>query len=286
MNILTCEMIVKIAELKSLARTAEYFSYTPSRISQLLKAAEDEFGLVLFYRGKAGLLPTTECQAMLPALRDLLDSQRQFQDQLSRLKQLQTGSIRIGAFTSLSCHWLPQRLKGFSAAYPNIQFELKLGDSDQIAQWVRTGAVDIGLTINPQAEDLRFQLLLEDSFAVVLPEDHPLARREALPLDLLQGESFIFLEPEDNRPIESHMEQLGFRPRVKYRVKDDYTIMALVENGLGVSILPRLVLNRAPYRIRAVELLPSYRRQVGIVLQKSRAVSHATQCLVSFWMGS
>lgn len=286
MNILTCEMIVKIAELKSLARTAEYFSYTPSRISQLLKAAEDEFGLVLFYRGKTGLLPTTECQAMLPALRDLLDSQRQFQDQLSRLKQLQTGSIRIGAFTSLSCHWLPQRLKGFSAAYPNIQFELKLGDSDQIAQWVRIGTVDIGLTIDPQAEDLRFQLLLEDSFAVVLPEDHPLARREALPLDLLQGESFIFLEPEDNRPIESHMEQLGFRPRVKYRVKDDYTIMALVENGLGISILPRLVLNRAPYRIRAVELLPSYRRQVGIVLQKSRAVSHATQCLVSFWMGS
>ncbi len=69
-------------------------------------------------------------------------------------------------------------------------------------------------------------------------------------------------------------------------MKDDYTIMALVENGLGISILPRLVLNRAPYRIRAVELLPACRRQVGVVLQKSQAVSHATQCLVSFWLGS
>ena len=284
MKISTCGIIVKIAELQNLARTAEYFCYTPSRISQILKSAEDECGLPLFHRGKSGLLPTPECEQLLPSLRDMLSSEQRFQEQLCRLKRVPSGMLRIGAFTSLSCHWLPQRLKEFSAVYPNIQFDLKMADIGQIEAWTREGVVDIGLATAPQSDELRFIQLAEDPYAVVVPEAHPLARCQSAELDSLRQEPFIFLEPEDNRVMEEYLARLGFRPQVRCRVKDDYTIMSLVESGLGVSILPKLVLTRAPYRIRTLELLPPYSRQIGIILQKSGTVSRAAQIFVSYCM--
>ena len=97
MNLPAYEIITKIAELKSLSRTAEYFSYTPSRISQILKAAEEELGVPLFRREKSGLIPTMECTVLLPALRELLNSEKCFQEQLSRLKNVEAGVVRIGS---------------------------------------------------------------------------------------------------------------------------------------------------------------------------------------------
>jgi len=278
----TYEIILKIAELKSLARTAEYFSYSPSRISQILKAAEEDFGVSLFLRGKTGLIPTAACQALLPALQNLLNDQRLLREELDSLKNIQTGTIRIGSFTSLSCHWLPPRLKAFGRRYPGIRFELKLGEGDQIAEWVRQGVIDVGLMSDPMAEDLRFIPLLEDHYAVVVPEKHPLAGSASVTCEQLRGEQFIFLEPEDNREMEAELHRCGFRPRVQYRVKDDYTIMALVESGLGISILPGLVLNRTPYRICALELTPPCIRTTGVVLCAQAHASPATQRLVSF----
>lgn len=118
---------------------------------------------------------------------------------------------------------------------------------------------------------------------MILPEGHPLAKCAALSLDQLWQERFIFLEPEDNQAVEDWMARNGFLPHIQYRVKDDYTIMALVENGLGISILPNLVLSRMPYRVHAVELLPPCTRQIGIILPKNGYVSPASQRLISFW---
>ena len=283
MNLPTYDMILKIAELGSISQTAEYYNYSPSRISQILKSTEESLGVVLFYRGKIGLSPTMECKALLPAMRELLASEKSFQEQLSRIKNVEAGTIRIGSFSSLSCHWLPTRLRAYGALHPKIQFELKLGDWHQIAERTRSGAVDLGLITDPQEPDLTFIPLIEDTFVVTLPENHPLAERKNLNYEDLREEQFIFLEPEDNAVVEEKMRKAGVQPHVQYRVKDDYTIMALVESGLGISILPRLVLNRNPYRIRAVELTPACVRRTGIVLQQNGHVSPATQQLIAFW---
>lgn len=286
MNLPVYEIITKIAELKSLSRTAEYFSYTPSRISQILKAAEEELGIPLFLREKSGLVPTMECTVLLPALRELLNSEKYLREQLSHLKNIEAGVVRIGSFTSLSCHWLPQRLRAFGERYPQIQFELTLGSTRQIADWTRNGVIDLGLLTDPGAPDLEFIQLMEDEFAAIVPEGHPLARRQRASFPELMEENFIFLEPEDNRVVEERLRQEGFQPQVRYRVRDDYTVMALVECGLGVSILPRLVLNRSPYRIAILELSPPCSRRTGIVLPKNGHVSPATRRLVEFWLDS
>lgn len=284
MNLPVYDIILKIAELKSLSRTAEYFSYSPSRISQILKAAEEELGVTLFHREKSGLVPTMECTVLLPSLLDLLNSEKVFREQLSRLKNIEAGVVRIGSFTSLSCHWLPLRLKAFGQHYPHIQFELKLGDIRQIADWTRDGVIDLGLITDPKAADLQFIPLDEDPFAVILQAGHPLSSQKSVSFSQLQEEEFILLEPEDNDDVEEQMRREGFQPHIRCRVKDDYTVMALVECGLGISILPRLVLNRSPYQICTLELSPPCVRKTGIVLRKTGHVPSATKRLVEFWL--
>ena len=140
--------------------------------------------------------------------------------------------------------------------------------------------MDLGLMIDPGTEDLTFLPLLEDCYSVILPREHPLAGAEELSLEQLRGECFILLEPEDNAPVEPQLRQAGVR--VGYRVKDDYTILAMVESGLGVSVLPHLLLQRTSYRVHAARLMPPVARRMGILLPKEGYVSLAARQFVSF----
>ena len=94
---------------------------------------------------------------------------------------------------------------------------------------------------------------------------------EELSLEQLREECFILLEPEDNAPVEPQLRQAGVR--VGYRVKDDYTILAMVESGLGVSVLPHLLLQRTSYRVHAARLMPPVARRMGILLPKERGIA-------------
>ena len=99
-------------------------------------------------------------------------------------------------------------------------------------------------------------------------------------LEQLREECFILLEPEDNAPVEPQLRQAGVRGG--YRVKDDYTILAMVESGLGVSVLPHLLLQRTSYRVYAARLMPPVARRMGILLPKEGYVSLAARQFVSF----
>ena len=161
-----------------------------------------------------------------------------------------------------------------------VRQELVLLDQlDQIRD-LREGTVDLGLMIDPGTEDLTFLPLLEDCYSVILPREHPLAGAEELSLEQLREECFILLEPEDNAPVEPQLRQAGVQ--VGYRVKDDYTILAMVESGLGVSVLPHLLLQRTSYRVHAARLMPPVARRMGILLPKEGYVSLAARQFVSF----
>lgn len=283
MTLLNCSILLKIAELGSLAKTAEYYSYSPSRISQVLTGTEKELGIKLFYRnGGEGLLPTREFQMLIPALKEMQISSLHFEENVNQLRNMDSGTIYIGSYTSMSCHWLPDKLKRFGKLYPKVSFNLRLGDSGQIAEWVQNGTVDIGLMEDPNMNGISFTELFEDPFMVIVSADHPMSNHEKVSYREIDSEQFIFLEPEDNKYIENILLKKQFYPTVKYRVKDDYTIMSMVEAGLGISILPNLVLARTPYKIKALKMNPHHIRRLGIAIKANQKPSIAAQRFFSF----
>ena len=102
--------------------------------------------------------------------------------QVDELHGLQSGLIRIGTFSSVATHWLPNIIQQFQKDFPNIDFELLLGDYAEIENWIVSGRVDCGFlrlpTINPELETI---FLEADPLMAVIPEHHPLADCKKIP---------------------------------------------------------------------------------------------------------
>ncbi|MCD8321836.1 MAG: LysR family transcriptional regulator [Oscillospiraceae bacterium] len=278
------EIFLKIVETQSLTRTAAYFGCTQSAVSQLVRAMETDLGVALLVRSKGGVRLTAEGEYLLPSMRQIVNGERSVFEKSLELQNMNAGLIRIGIFTSLSCQWLPPHLKRFRATYPNIDFELLQGDTVQICDWLRNGMVDIGFMTKPESEEFVFQELMEDRMNIVLPMEHPLAG-EKIHLSDLKDETFVLLESGYSQITDKMLQDAGVRPKRQYTVKDDYTVMSMVESGLGVSLLPELMLQRTPYKLYIQPSDPPYYRRLGVSWlrkeQNSVAVNKFVQRLLA-----
>lgn len=257
------EVFLKIVETQSLTKTAAYFGCTQSAVSQLVKALEAELGVSLLIRSKAGVRLTAEGEYLMPGMRQIVAGERSVFERSLELQNLNAGLIRIGIFTSLSCQWLPPYLKKFRETYPNIGFELLQGDVTEISDWLRNGTVDVGFMTPPESDEFYFRELLADRMNIVLPPEHPLAGGP-VSLRQLREETFVMLESGYSLITEKMFQGAGMRPKQQYTVKDDYTVMSMVESGLGVSLLPELMLQRSPYKLYSWPAEPAYYRRLGV----------------------
>lgn len=273
------EVFLKIVETKSLTRTASYFGCTQSAVSQLVKALETELGVSLLIRSKNGVRLTAEGEYLLPSMRQIVAGERSVFERSLELQNLNAGLIRIGIFTSLSCQWLPPYLKRFRESYPNIGFELLQGDVTQISDWLRNGTVDVGFMTPPDPDEFYFRELLADRMNIVLPPEHPLAGGP-VSLSQLRDETFVLLESGYSHITEKMFQDAAMRPKRQYTVQDDYTVMSMVESGLGVSLLPELMLQRSPYKLYSFPAEPAYYRNMGVSWLKKEQNSVAVNKFV------
>jgi DNA-binding transcriptional LysR family regulator len=271
-----------IIETGSFTKAAEELGYTQSAISQMVRSLEEELSTKLLLRSRSGIALTPDGSALLPYIKKLYNSYRELMEKRKEMQGLQDGIIRIGTFTSVSCHWLPKLMKDFKEQYPSVHFELHQGEYTSIAQWVKEGSIDFGF-VNPAAvSDLTTIPLGQDEMLAILPSNHPLVFHEKVSLEELSSEPFILLnEGELSEPLEL-FKQSNLQPNIQYRVIDDYTIMSMIENGLGISILPKLVLNRTNYNIITKEISPPIIRTIGIAFKNKKALPIASRYFIDF----
>lgn len=182
----------------------------------------------------------------------------------------------------MATHWLPNIIKAFQKDYPNIEYELLLGDYTEIETWILEGRVDCGFLRLPTHPDLECMYLERDELRAIIPENHPLAKREVFPLKELSKEPFMLLEKGAKAEISEVFERNGLTPNVHFTTWDDYAVMSMVESGLGVSILPQLILKRVPYRILDKSLdVPAY-REIGFVVKSMENASLAVKRFVEY----
>lgn len=254
----------KIVELGSFSKAAEAMGYSQSAMSQMISSLEDEMSIKLINRFRTGAKLTLEGAELYPHIEKLIYQYDAVINKTGEIKGLETGTIRMGTLASISAHWLPKLLKEFQEKYPGVEFVIHQGDYTSIYEWIKTGAVDFGF-VNPKAvTGIETIMLKEGAMLAVLPEDHPLADRQVIPLKELAAEPFILLEEGHYyEPLEA-FKTVGVSPNVKYTIHDDYAIMTMVEAGLGVSILAELVLHRTNYKIKRCVTEPEIFRTIAI----------------------
>ena len=264
---------VKTVECGSFTRAAGVLNYSQSGISRMIGDLEREWQVTLLERGKSGVRLTSEGTRLLPYAKRVCSEYEKLQAEVDEINGLKSGLIRIGTFSSVATHWLPNIIREFQKEYPGIDYELILGDYTEIETWIEEGRVDCGFLRLPARKELESVFLEQDRLLVVMPEGHPLAALEKIPVSALCGEPFMLLEKGAKAEVSEIFERNGFTPRVHFTTWDDYAIMSMVESGLGISILPELILKRIPYRVVARELeIPAY-RNIGLAWKEKKGTS-------------
>jgi DNA-binding transcriptional LysR family regulator len=243
---------------------------------------EKEWKVALLDRDRNGVSLTSDGQMLIPYAKDVVRDYRRLQTQVDELGGLKAGMIRIGTFSSVATHWLPNIIKEYQKDYPNIDYELLLGDYEEIEQWIREGRVDCGFMKLPAGTDLESIFLEQDPYMAVLPKGHPLAGAEKFPVRDFAKEPFLLLEHGKKEEVSEYLMQQGVAADIRFTTWDDYAIMSMVESGLGISILPKLILRRVPYKIAAVPLSVPLNRSIGLVLKSSRSASLAARKFLDY----
>lgn len=276
MNIQKYMAFVKVAEFGSFTKAAEALDYTQSGISRMINDLETEWGVSLFERGRASINLTSDGLKLLPQLKRICNEHEILMTLIEDLHDMQSGIIRIGTFSSVASHWLPNIIRIFKKDYPKIDFELLLGDYAEIESWISNGRVDFGFVRLPSKAEFETIFMQQDRLLVVIPQNHPLANCEKFPINELLNSPFMLLEKGAKAEISEIFEKHHISPQVNFTTWDDYAIMSMVENGLGISILPELILQRIPHKILAKELeVPAF-RNIGIAMREQKSLSLAS----------
>ncbi|WP_411343715.1 LysR family transcriptional regulator [Paenibacillus sp. WLX1005] len=282
MSIHKYEVLLKVVELGSLTRAAEVLGFTQSGVSHIIHGLEREFGFPLLLRDRSGVRLTANGERVLIPMRETVNWNEQLKQVVSSIHGLASGVIRIGTFTSVSVHWLPGMIKEFQRHYPGITFRLIEGDYEEIEEWIANGEIDCGFMTLPARGTFDILPLRQDRMLVIVPPDHPLREADAFPLSRLSEEDFIMPREGSDYDVRRVLEHTGITPNVRFVLGDDYAIIAMVENGLGISILPELVLQGRDHNAGMLELEERSFRSLGLAVQSLSKASPAMRRFLEY----
>lgn len=277
------EVFEKTVDCASLTKAAEELGLTQSGVSHIIAAVEAEFSLPLLRRTRAGARLTPEGERLMPYIREILRQERLMRQVAEEVRTLVAGTIRIGTFTSVATHWLPAMMMRFQQEHPQADFQLYNGDYHDVEAWATDGSVDLAFVALPTPLKCRCIPLYQDELMAVLPKGHPLCAQEICRVEDVAQEAFISLLEASSHDARRAFEAVNMKPNVRFRTKDDYAAIAMVRQGLGVSIMPSLLLrgNEEGVEIRPID--PPASRTIALAIPSADAGA-ATRRFADFAM--
>lgn len=269
--------LLKVIEVGSFTKAAELLGYTQPALSQMIASLENELSVTLLYRSRYGIRLTPEGERLYPSIQSSVLQYEAMRRTADEIRGLGSGIVRIGTVSSVSCHWLPQVIRSFWQKHPNIQIVLNQGDYTTIPEMVRTGVVDFGFVSPHAVKGMEATVVKSGRFCAILPKSHPLTEKESVSLKDLANEPLLLLEEGAySEPLEA-FRSAGITPNIRLRVHDDYSILSMVELGLGVSVLTELVLHRTDYDVAVRPIETPIIRTMGIIAKDKNSLPLASK---------
>ncbi len=275
MTISKYEIFNTIVELGSLTKAAEKLHLTQSGVSYAISTLESELGFSLLKRNRSGVSLTSNGERILIFIQKILQQEELLQQEVISIKSLNTGTVRLGTLSSVSMQWLPGILSRFHEAYPLIEVKTYLGCYDEMSDWISNSTIDFGFVSLPTSKPFEVMPLKKDKLVVLLPPDHPLQHQNFISFNQLRGEHFIMPQWGSDDNIKRLLHENKVKLQVKYELMEERTIFAMVQMGLGISILPELILINIPEDIHIVELEKTDYRILGLASLSMKNISPA-----------
>ena len=256
-DLTTLNLVLAIAESRSITRGAEREHLALAAASKRLSDLETRLGVLLFERRARGVELTEAGRAMVRHIRSLNASLHALESEVVEFSRGIKGHLRIAANASAIAECLPADLAAFSQAHPGIRISLEDLTSAEVQAAVASGRADVGIFVPPQHDArLHCRPYREGELAVLVPVGHALARRGKVPFDALLDFDIVGLHlgAALHEQMRERAQALGRTLNSRVQVRGFDAIAQLVEAGLGVAVLPKGVAERFA-RIFAVQPL-------------------------------
>src|SRR3954468_24833974 len=238
----------EVAVRGSFSAAAEALSFTQSAVSQQIAALERETGAVLVERSARGVRLTDAGRALVRHTDAILARLSEAESELEAIAGLRGGRVRMAAFESAAATLMPPAIAEFRSRHPAVELSMSLSEPEDALPRLRSGELELAVTFGggglseASHEGLELVELLEDPMYLVLPADHPLARRRGVRLADLAGEPWIGGAPncECNRMISQACMRHGLDPRIAFETDDYSAVQGFVAAGVGVSLIAEL----------------------------------------------
>lgn len=279
MTLTQLEIFITVVETGHFTRAAEQLYMTQSAVSHAIASLERELGVVLLQRERAGVTLTTVGEQVLLHARSIVEHVECIQQETAQARGVKTGKLRIGSFPSVSKGIFPPLLGSFRRTYPGIEVTLLEGTDQEVYGWLVSCVVDVAVVTLPTA-GVETIPLATDEMVAVLPVDHVLAQNTAIQVERLATDPFILSKAGCEPLIQTIFAHVGVTPHVAFEASDPAAVLAMVQEGLGVTIMPRLSLSEAPLHASVLALDPPTSRQLGLAVRSRTALSPATKAFL------
>lgn len=276
------KIFLEVKETGSFSLAAEKLGYSQSAISQAVRSLEDELDTKLFIRKREGLRLTQDGEDYLPYIRSIVSSEENLYKKKREKDGLVDEIIRIGTFTSVSRNLLPQLLSSFHEIYPETKFVLRQGEYDNIHSWIKNGEVDFAF-INPEGfDDIYAEVIYHDTMKAVVWNRHPLSSRKEVHLsDLVHDPLIVLDEGKKSVALEAFYKN-GLHPDIAYQVYDDYSILEMVKQKMGISVMYGMVLAGFASDVSIKPIVEPVERPIALACEDPDVLSYSAKQLFRY----
>lgn len=261
-------VLLAASDSGSLSAAAEALGYTPSGVSRVIAGLEQETGFPLLVRHRRGVSPTRECQELLPTVREAVHLAETLRQQTDQFRGLERGELAVGTTYHACYPWLGRTIARFTKVHPGITFHFLEGLSSDLCQAVTERRADF-CVVSYREGDFCWLPLFEDPLLALVSCAHPLARAAAFPLEAFAREPFICIHPGQETDNSRLFSRYGIRPNTRFTTTDSAAALAMVEAGLGVTLVNGLVCRNLSPQLRALPLDPPQMIRVGAAYSAS-----------------
>jgi len=285
MNLTQLRSLVAVADAGSFTAAATSVGVTQSGMSQALAALEESLGVKLLARQRHGVELTAFGEQALDHARAALVHLEAIRKEAAEATGEEAGSVRIAAFPSIFATVLPPILRRFRALHPGIELVVLETDDREVEAWLKAGAIDLGVVLNP-SPDSDAVPIGQDAWVAVLPTAHRFGRHGTLSFAELAAEPFVLATGGCHVHARTLAEAAGLSlTDVRMEVRDWTSAIALVREGVGVSLVPESTLPERRKGLRTARLDPSLCRHFGLMASPVRRRSRAANLLIELARG-
>lgn len=278
MTLFQYKVFVKVVDTGNFTKAGEIVGLTQSGVSHNISALESEIGITLLNRGRNGVSLTDAGKLIIGHMRTILLESEQIKQKTASILGIEIGKIQIGSFPSASTKLLPGIISYFKSRYKGIDLELYEGSYSEITEWIEKGIIDIGFVSLP-IKGLETIPLLNDRLVVLLPEGHSLNENTSINIEQLSLEPFIMPKEGCELLLKERFHTFSVKPTIQFEVEDNQTIISMVQEGLGLTVIPQLTLPNWLTQVSIADLIPETYRQIGLAV---KSIKNSTPAVKEF----